>query len=411
MHGHTFLGLDLGTTKVCGVVGRVSGRYCDCLAAATAPSRGLQRGMVSDIAETAQSIREVTARLQRSVGVQLGPAWVGVTGAHLAGKTVRGAVCVAKPLRGVTFEDIQRALAKADREVMLPPDREIVHSLPRGFRLDGLAGVANPTGMAGQHLEVETHIVSAPTAALQNVERAFERAEVVIADIVAGPVATGRAILAPDEQDLGVAVLDIGGGTTDIAVFERGSVCFTAAVPVAGDHITRDLAVGLRVAVEEAERIKVTQGAACAARVAADEELPLRTAGIGDLRVVARRSVAEIIEARVEEILDLAFRQLVDAEPRPRIPAGLVLTGGAALLPGILELAEQRFGLPARLGTPRVAGAFGSVVDSPVYATAVGLVAFADEVDGRARAPRPHGVETAIHAMRAWWRSLVPWGS
>jgi len=411
MHGATYFGLDLGTTKVGGVVGRVSGRYCECLAAAMVPNRGLKQGMVADIAETAQGIREVTARLQRSVGVALGPAWIGITGAQLTSATVRGAVCVAKPLRGVTFDDVQRALAKADREMVLPPDREIVHSLPRAFRLDGLPGVANPVGMAGQHLEVETHIVTATTASLQNVERALEQAGVAIADIVAEPVATGRAILAPDEQDLGVAVLDIGGGTTDVAVFEKGSVCFTAAVPVAGQHITRDLAVGLRVSVDEAERIKVEHGTARAAQVAADEELPIRTAGTDDLRVVARRSVAEIIEARVEEILDLVYQRLCDAKPPVRIPAGLVVTGGAALLPGILELAEQRFGLPVRLGTPRVAGAFGSVVDSPVYATAVGLVAFADEVDGRARAPRIHGVETALHAMHEWWRSLVPWGS
>ena len=405
----THFGLDLGTTKVCGVVGRVSGQFLECLGVVMVPAEGLREGMVADIPAVASAIREVGARLERTIGTEVGPAWVGVSGSQLASLNVRSGVAVARPSHEVTYADIERALVSVEREVVMPPDREIVHSLPRAFRVDGLAGIANPIGLAGQRLEVEAHVVTVASAPLQNVERAVEAANVEIAEIVAQPIATGRAVLTRDETDLGVAVLDIGGGTTDIAVFQEGSVCFTAAVPMAGSHITRDLAIGLRIPMAEAERVKLDHGMARPTQVAADEVGTVRAAGTGGPQTVPRREAASIIQARVEELLELADQKLRDAESRPRFPAGVVLTGGTALLPGILELAEQQFALPARLGTPRTAGPFGAAVDSPIYATAVGLVSFADYAHGEARARRNHGVHSALRTLRDWWRAVVPW--
>lgn len=379
--GEHLVGIDLGTTKVLTVVAqRQEGGRLALLGAGMAPSQGMRKGVVVDIEEAASSIKESVERARRMAGVEVRKAFVGVTGQHISSLNSRGVAAVARPDRQVSPEDVRRAI-EASKTIVIPPEREIIHVIPRSFILDGQEGIKRPVGMAGTRLEVEAHIVTGVSTFIRNVERAVERAGVEVEGVVLEALASGEAILTEAERELGVVLADIGGGTTDVAVFYEGEVCYSSAVPVGGGHITRDIAVGLRTPLEEAERLKISHGCAVAGMASREEVIFVPSPGGEGGREVTKRALGEIIEPRAREILELARAEVEKSGFSNLIGAGVVLTGGTSLLPGMVELAEEVFDLPARVGRPRQLRGLTEEFSTPIHSAGVGLVLWAAKAE------------------------------
>ncbi|MDF2439798.1 MAG: cell division protein FtsA [Abditibacteriota bacterium] len=373
------VGLDIGTTKVCTVVGHGEPRGKITIAGVgTVPSRGIKKGVVIDVEDTVTAIRESVERARHMAGVDFHLAVAGITGDHIQSSNRRGTVTVAGPPGAaegiITSDDVARALQAAAMDV--PADREIIHSLPRFFAVDGHRGVRRPIGMCGTRLEVETHVVTGTASFLQNVVQCVERAGLGVEALVLEPIATSESVATADERELGVALIDIGGGTSDIAVFMDGSIVHSAVLPVGGNHVTRDISIGLRTPFEHAERLKIESGVASPGLIPHGEALEVMTAGSGERLRLPRAILGEIIEARMSELLEMAKAAINGAGPI-RLPAGVVLTGGGAMLPGAIELASEIFEMPVRLGKPIELNGWGDQVDTPQFATAVGLLRFA----------------------------------
>lgn len=402
--GELVVGLDIGTTKVCTLIAEVDERGgATVLGIGNAPSTGVRRGVVVDVEETVAAITASVEQAQRMAGATVRSVLVGVTGEHIASLNSRGVVAITHPDREVTAADLERVLTNA-RFIVLPPDREIIHVIPRQYSLDGHGGIRSPVGMCGTRLEVEAHIVTGTSTFLRNLAACVERAHLSLEEMVLEPIATGEAVLQPVERDLGVAVLDIGGGTSDLAIFRGGEICFSAVVPVGGEYITRDLAAGLRTTLEEAERLKRAFGAAQAEAVPAAETVELALLGAGEKVSLPRRQLAQIVEARVGELLELVERELARSGYDRMLPGGLVLAGGGALLSGLPDAAQARLGMPVRLGKPGGPGGLGSVEESPAQATAVGLVLWgARNVPASARREPTGFFENVV----AWMRRLL----
>lgn len=368
--------IDLGTTKICCMIGRLdsSGRP-ELLGVGQAPSRGLKRGMVSDIAQTVASIRRAVAEATRGAGMAPKSYHLGIAGGHLSCVNNSAMIEVANPLRGVTRSERSRALERA-KLVTMPEGREIVHVIPQEYVCDGEAGVRNPVGMSCSKLEARVHIVTAAVASAQNVARCAQLAGCGVAGLLVESLASSLAILGDDEKDVGVLLLDIGGGSADVALFHDGAARFSGVVPIGGEAITRDLSRALRVSQLEAEHLK----RACVGVGAEDDPDP-NADSVAVTRLlsgrkarVKREFAREVVEARLEEIL-LAAREMVDrAGLRDKYAGGVVLTGGSAMIQGVEELAEEIFRREARVGTPGVVAGPASCPDSPVYATALGLL-------------------------------------
>lgn len=366
------VGLDIGTTKVCTVVGHGDPRGKLSIAGVgTVPSRGIKKGVVIDVEDTVTAIRESVERARHMAGVEFGEAVVGVTGEHIHSSNRRGTVSIVGAGGMITGEDVDRALQAAVMDV--PPDREIIHSLPRFFAVDGHRGVRRPIGMCGQRLEVETHVVTGTASFLQNVVQCSERAGLRCAGLVLEPIATSESVATADERELGVALIDIGGGTSDIAVFTDGTIMHSLVIPVGGNHVTRDISIGLRTPFDLAERLKIESGVAMASMIPHGEALEVMTAGSGERQRLPRMILGEIIEARMSELLEMAREGMGTF----RLPAGVILTGGGSMLPGAVELAQEIFQLPVRLGRPINLAGWGEQVETPQYSTAVGLLRFA----------------------------------
>jgi cell division protein FtsA len=341
----------------------------------TVPSRGIKKGVVVDVEDTVAAIRESVERARHMAGVDFTSAIAGVTGDHIQSSNRRGTITVSGPEQVVTQEDVERALQAAAIDV--PRDREIIHSLPRGFAVDGHRGVRRPVGMCGQRLEVESHIVTGTASFLQNVVQCVERAGLTVEALVLEPIATIEAVATQDERELGVALIDIGGGTSDIAIFLDGSIVFSAVVSVGGNHVTRDIAIGLRTPFEIAERLKIERGVASPELIGHGEALEVMTAGSGDRLRLPRAILGEIIEARMSELFEMARDAINNTNVSRRLPAGVILTGGGALLPGAIDLAQEIFDMPVRLGKPIELTGWSDQVDTPQFSTAVGLLRFA----------------------------------
>jgi cell division protein FtsA len=375
------VGLDVGTTKICAVVATPRGPAgIDVIGVGQAPSRGLRRGVVVNIDSTVEAIKHAVAEAEQMAGVEVAGVDAGVAGGHIRSLNSRGVVAVAGKDREVTAADVERAV-EAARAINVPPDREIVHVLPQTFMVDDADGVREPIGMSGVRLEVEVHIVTAAVTSVQNVVRSVNRAGLTVHDVVLEPLASAAAVLEPDEKELGVVVIDIGGGTTDLALFRDGAVWHTAILPLGGDHITNDVAVGLRTPLAEAEDLKKRYGCALTALVPAEETVDVPSVGGRKPRQLSRQVLSEIIQPRVEEIFTLVARELARAGFQDAATAGVVVTGGTSIMEGVPELAEQVFDLPVRRGMPGRVRERGEptvtglvdVVRSPIYATAVGL--------------------------------------
>jgi cell division protein FtsA len=404
--GDIVVGLDIGTTKICILVAEVisdSGQV-NIIGVGVSPSTGIQKGVVTDIARTVHAISDATEKAQRMSGAEIRSAIVGVTGEHISSINSRGVVAITHHERKVTDDDVARVVENS-KIIVLPGDREIIHAIPRGFSLDGQNGIRSPVGMSGTRLEVETHIVTGATSFLQNVITCVEKAGLAVEDIILEPIATADAVLHDDEREVGVALVDIGGGTSDLAVFRSGDISYSAVVPIGGRYVTRDIAAGLRVTLEEAERIKIAHGCAKARLAHPDDMFKYTELGTEEIKTESARTLAEIIEPRVAEGFMMLRQELARADRAVMLPGGIVLSGGGGMLRGVRELATEITGLPARVGSPSGVGGMADTVSAPPYATAVGLVirgGFA-----RAGSPRRESSDGLLAALTDWFRKVV----
>jgi cell division protein FtsA len=372
-----FVGLDIGTTKIAAVVARMDEyNMLNIAGVGTSPSNGLRRGVVINIEKTVSSIRKALEQAQLMSGCDIQNLYAGIAGDHIRSINSKGVIAVGSKDKIITKNDVERVVDAA-KAIALPMDREIIHILPQEFIVDDQDGIKNPIGMAGTRLECEVHIVTASTAAVQNIANCVRQAGYDVDEIVLEPYASSLAVLDEDELDLGVAIMDIGGGTTDIAVFFDGGIRFTSVLGLGGEHVTNDLSHGLRTPMDQAEEIKKKYG--CALQSMVDDDDLVMVPGIHGRspREIARNVLCAIIEPRMEEIFNLALRELEKSDVYDSLGAGIVLTGGASLLPGSVELAERVLGLPVKIGTPTVSGGLVETVKSPIYATGVGLIQYA----------------------------------
>ncbi|HMK35544.1 MAG TPA: cell division protein FtsA [Desulfomonilaceae bacterium] len=369
---NTVVGLDVGTTKICAIIGDVNADgVVDIIGVGTAPSRGLRRGVVVNIDHTVSSIRKAVDDAELMAGCRAETVYAGISGGHIRGINSHGVIAIKN--REVTPVEVARVIDAA-RAVAIPMDREVIHILPQEFMVDDQEGIKEPVGMAGVRLEAKVHIITGAVSAAQNIVRCAHRSGLRVRDLVLQQMASAEAVLSPDEKELGVTLVDIGGGTTDIAVFAEGAIQHTSVISVGGDQLTNDIAVGLRTPMIEAERIKRKYGCALGALVNKDETMAVPGVGGRQPRVLSRSVLADITEPRLEEILGLVRRELERHNLLQSVASGIVLTGGTVAVEGMCELAEQIFDLPVRLGYPIGISGLVDVVNSPMYATGVGLV-------------------------------------
>jgi len=365
------VGLDIGTTKICAIIGEVNAEgMIDIIGVGTSPSRGLRRGVVVNIDHTVSSIKKATEDAELMAGCRAETVFAGISGGHIKGINSHGVIAIKS--REVTPVDVSRVIDAA-RAVAIPMDREMIHIVAQEFMVDDQEGIKEPIGMAGVRLEAKVHIITGAVSAAQNIIRCAHRSGLRVNDLVLQQMAAAEAVLSSDEKELGVALVDIGGGTTDIAVFAEGAVQYTAVLPVGGDQLTNDIAVGLRTPTAEAEKIKKRYGCALGALVNKEETLTVPGVGGRQPRVLSRAVLADITEPRLEEILGLVRRELEKYNLLQTVASGMVLTGGTVAIEGMCELAEQLFDMPVRLGYPIGISGLVDVVSSPVYATGVGL--------------------------------------
>ncbi|MFA6222393.1 MAG: cell division protein FtsA [Desulfomonilaceae bacterium] len=365
-------GLDVGTTKICAIIGELNADGAvDIIGVGTSPSRGLRRGVVVNIDLTVSSIKKAVDDAELMAGRRVETVLAGISGGHIKGINSHGVIAIKN--REVTTQEVSRVIDAA-RAVAIPLDREVIHILPQEFMVDDQGGIREPVGMAGVRLEAKVHIITGAVSAAQNIVRCAHRSGLIVDDLILQQMAASEAVLSSDEKELGVALIDIGGGTTDIAVFIEGAIQHTAVIPVGGDQLTNDIAVGLRTPTGEAEKIKKRYGCALATLVNRDETIHVPGVGGRQPRVLARSVLAEITEPRLEEIIGLVRRELEKFNLLSAVASGIVLTGGSVAIQGIAELAEQLFDMPVRLGYPTGVSGLVDVVNSPVYATGVGLV-------------------------------------
>jgi cell division protein FtsA len=367
------VGLDVGTSKVAAIVGEMlDDGSLDVVGIGVAESHGIRRGVIVNLEAAVESIKKAIEEAELTAGVEIDTVHLGVAGPHIKGFNSRGVIAVAGKSREITRDDVRRAIDAA-KAVSLPNGREILHVLPQDFVVDEQDGIGAPVGMTGTRLEVNVHIVTTSQTAIQNIVSCVNRAGVRVAESVIEQIAAGEAVLTPDEKELGVALVDIGGGTTDIAIFERGSLWHTAVIGVGGDHFTNDIAVGLRMPIPDAEKLKRKCGCALTAMVDEDETMEVASVGGRRPRVMPRRILSEILQPRAEEIFHLVWDEIRRAGYEKSLNSGIVLTGGGAILEGLPEIAEQIFDLPLRRGSPVGVGGLADHVNSPAFASAVGL--------------------------------------
>jgi cell division protein FtsA len=367
------VGLDIGTTKICAIVAERSENGADVVGIGTHPSKGLRKGVVVDIDATVDSIKHAVEEAELMADCEISSVYAGIAGGHIEGFNSHGIVAVKD--REVGSNDVRRVIDAA-KAVAIPMDREVIHVIPQEFIIDDQDGIREPLGMSGVRLEAKIHIVTAAVTSAQNIVKCANKAGLNVVDIVLEPLASAEAVLAGDERDLGVCLIDIGGGTTDLAVFADGSIKHTSVLGLGGYHITNDIAIGLRTPFEEAERIKKRFGVASARYLGSDDVITVPSVGGRRPREVSRKILCEVIEPRIDEVLSLARQELMKAGLDDRIPSGLVLTGGCSALGGIADLAEEIFEAPVRSGIPTRVGGLQDVVRSPMYATGVGLVLY-----------------------------------
>ena len=400
------VGLDIGTTKICAVVGEVSDDHVEVLGMGSHPSEGLRKGVVVNIETTVSSIKKAVEEAELMSGVEITSVNTGIAGGHVKGFNSHGVVAVKGS--EVSARDKERVVENA-RAVAIPTDREVIHILPQQYILDGRGGITDPVGMSGLRLEADVHLVTGAVASVHNLIKCCNSAGLDVGDIVLQSLASAEAVLTPEERDLGVILVDFGGGTTDLALFSGQAIKHTGGVALGGNNLTTDLAMGLRTPVAAAEKLKRNHGCCLSSLAGRDEAVLVEGVGGRPPQKVSRAIVAEILEARVEEILILAQREIAENYPGPALAGGVVVTGGSSLIEGMEEMSEQIFNLPARLGFPYGVGGLSDVVNNPMYATAVGLLLYGarnrDEEKFRIRDQKIFNRITK--RMRKWFKEVI----
>src|SRR5438876_4006587 len=372
----SFVGLDIGTTKISCIIADANDEEPSGLrlvGIGNAPSEGLRRGVVVDLEKTVASIRRAVEEAERMAGLDAKGVHAGIAGDHIRRINSRGVIAVSRKDNEIGVQDVDRVV-EAAKAIAIPMDREIIHVIPQEFIVDDQDGIKDPVGMSGVRLEAEVHIITGAVTSAKNICRAIQRAGLRVYDLVLEPLASSHAVLGRDERDLGVVLLDAGGGTTDVAVFFEGSIRHTAIVPFGGANVTNDIAIGLRTPIDKAEQIKIQHGCALAALVPPDDRIAVSGVGGRADREISRHVLASMIEPRMEEIFALANKEVKKNHFAELLGGGVVLTGGTSLMPGMVELAEQVLEMPVRLGQPQGLGGLSANVEDPRFSTGVGLV-------------------------------------
>ena len=395
------VGLDIGTTKICAVVGQINEGQVDIIGLGTYPSKGLRKGVVVNIDSTVLSIKKAIEEAELMAGCQITSVYAGIAGGHIKGINSHGVIAVKN--REITPNDVKRVIDAASA-VAIPMDREVIHIIPQEFIVDEQDGIRDPVGITGVRLEGRVHIVTGAITSAQNIIKCANRAGLDVNDIVLEQLGSSEAVLMPEEKELGVAIIDLGGGTTDLVIFSNGAIKHTSVVALAGSHITNDISMGLRTPLEEAEKIKKRYGCALMSLVQKDEMIEVPSVGGRNPRVLSRQTLAEIVEPRVEEILTLVHHEVMKTGYANLIASGIILTGGTAVLEGLPELAEQIFNLPVRRGIPIGIGGLVDLVHSPIYATGVGLVLYGSkhETQSRFKIGEANIFSKVTHRMKEW---------
>jgi cell division protein FtsA len=393
------VGLDIGTTKICAIVGEVTHDGIDIIGIGSHPSRGLRKGVIVNIEATIESIKKAIEEAELMAGCDILSVYAAISGGHIKGINSHSIVSVKNKL--IADRDIERVIDGASAVVMTM-DRESIHVIPQEFIVDDQDGIKEPMGMAGSKFEANVHIVTASTACIQNIIKCATRCGVHVNDVVLSPLASSYASLTEDEKELGVVVLDIGGGTTDTLIYVNGSVVHTASIPLGGNHITNDIAIGLRTPAQEAEKIKQKYGCALSSMINKTDTIDVPSVGGRKPRILSRQILAEIIEPRLEEIFELSRQEIIRSGYEDSIASGIVLTGGVANMAGTTDLAEQIFDLPVVRSTPRGIGGLVDVVGSPIYTTGVGLVLYGYQKRERMRPKDSSVIFKARERMRNW---------
>jgi len=370
------VGLDLGTSSIVAVAAKVkSGGQLDIVGVGKAESLGMRKGTIVDIEKTASAVQKAVEEAERMSGYEIDRVVAGITGPHISSMNNHGVVAVSNERNEITPEDVQRAL-QAAKVVALSQDKRIIHILPRQYIVDGFDGISDPVGMFGNRLEVETSIIVGAKASVQNTLKTIEKTGLKVEALVFNALASSEAVLQNAEKELGTVLVDIGAGTTEIAIFREGSLLYAAVIPIGGDHITSDLAVGLRTPIAMAEKVKIEEGCVLTDLMPDDKYIEIPSVGGQEIRKVSRRMLASIIEPRVEEILFMIKEKIKSSGYSDVLPGGVVVTGGSASLQGLARLAEEILELPVRIGMPQNVGGLVDIVNSPAYSTAIGLVCF-----------------------------------
>ena len=407
------VGIDVGTTKVCTLVGRVEEEAIRIQGFGLEPSEGIKKGVIVDLATAAQTITRSVEKAERTSGVEITGAVVSLAGAHVSSVNSRGVAGVSGEM--INEMDVARALDAA-RAVAIPHNREIIHIIQRGFTVDGQDGITMPIGMHGYRLEVEAHIITAAQATVENLRQCVGTAGVEVLQFVLNPLASGDVVLSDNERQMGVAVCDIGGGTTDLAIYVDGHVWHTMVLAVGGNHITNDIATGLRLPLAQAEEIKKKYGFALKSGVGAEELFSVKAFGEDAPIQISRQDLAHIIEARVEEVFVLILQEIKRSGYDGLLPAGMVLTGGSSALPGIRQLASQVLGLPVRTAGPEKMVGMVDQLKGPAYSTGVGLLHWAAALSTEETRPTRTGgwrglrIENPVNLdpVRDWFKRLLP---
>lgn len=399
------VGLDIGTSKVVAIVGEIGLEdKINVIGLGSHPSRGLKRGVVVNIEATVQSIQRAIEEAELMAGCQIHSAYTGIAGSHIRSLDSHGIVPIRDPAE-VSQVDIERVMDAA-RAVAIPADQKILHILPQEFIIDSQEGIRDPIGMSGVRLEAKVHMVTGSVSAAQNIVKCVRRCNLETADIILQQLASSFAVLNEDEKDLGVCLVDIGGGTTDLAIFTQGAIRFTSAIPIAGDQVTNDIAVALRTPSQSAEEIKIKHGCALANLASTEQSIEVPGVGQRPRRRLSRKELAEVIEARYEELLRLVHREIRRNGFEDLISSGIVLTGGSAKIEGVVELAEKIFQMPIRLGLPNTITGLPEVISNSAYATGVGLLIYGNQQinSGRQEVINGSGVKGLLGKMKTWFK-------
>lgn len=414
MSNEIVTGLDIGGTKVCVVVGHIlpDKKNPEIIGYGCVPTEGLRKGVVVDIEETVSAISVALESAERMAGFPIDSAFVGVESSSIQSQNSRGVIAIARSDGEISVDDTSRVI-EAARAVSVPANREILHVIPRSYKVDDQDGVHDPVGMTGVRLEVEAHVITASTPTIKNLTKCIYQAGLDIDELIVGVLAASKAVLNRNQKEVGVVVVDIGYSTTGVAVFEEGNVLYTSILPIGASHVTNDIAIGLRTAIEVAERVKIEEGCVIPSVISERERVDLKKYGVVDGSYVSRREVAEIIEARMLEIFGMVNDELKKIGRDGMLPAGVVVTGGGSKLMGVIDLAKESLRLPAQIGLPgNISGMIEKIADDPQMVTSVGLMEWGAEallkgsegISGGSKVSNDNGFKK----VKEWFSQFLP---